>query len=184
MTYSILKSFLDNNAIDISQETLNHVIYQCIIDSIAADACKRLNDSEYKQKFKQEIRKDHRMDRLSPYRRLFNNYNLTNEELQYLSTIVKSFIYKSDSRSYDIKVLKKPLYEKQCGKCNCCGKEINIDDCEVDHIIPFSLVGDELSISNYQLLCRECNLMKTNDPWFPIHYLIRYKQLPHYIINQ
>lgn len=54
---------------------------------------------------------------------------------------------------------KKKLFKKGC-ICNYCGNEIlNIDDCEVDHIIPFSQ-GGPTNINNAQLLHRYCNRVK------------------------
>lgn len=47
-------------------------------------------------------------------------------------------------------------------RCSYCGNEIlNINDCEIDHIIPFSL-GGSTDISNAQLLHRYCNQSKGN----------------------
>ena len=46
--------------------------------------------------------------------------------------------------------------------CAYCGNRIlNIDDCEIDHIIPFSL-GGPTNLENAQLLHRHCNRSKGN----------------------
>ena len=58
--------------------------------------------------------------------------------------------------------VKKQLFHKGY-KCSYCGNEIlNINDCEIDHIIPFSL-GGSTDISNAQLLHRYCNQCKGNN---------------------
>ena len=58
--------------------------------------------------------------------------------------------------------VKKQLFYKGC-KCGYCGNEIlNINDCEIDHVIPFSK-GGSTDIKNAQLLHRYCNQIKGND---------------------
>lgn len=52
------------------------------------------------------------------------------------------------------------LRRKQKGMCPYCGEKLK--NPVVDHIIPWSLVGDELGEANYQLLCQTCNLDKGN----------------------
>ena len=52
----------------------------------------------------------------------------------------------------------------QCNPvCAICGNKIlTIDDCEVDHIIPFAK-GGLTSIENAQLTHRTCNRMKSSN---------------------
>lgn len=58
--------------------------------------------------------------------------------------------------------VKKQLFYKGC-KCGYCGNEIlSINDCEIDHVIPFSK-GGSTDIKNAQLLHRYCNQIKGND---------------------
>ena len=46
--------------------------------------------------------------------------------------------------------------------CKYCGNKIlNIDDCEIDHIIPFD-IGGPTEIENAQLLHKWCNRSKGN----------------------
>lgn len=63
---------------------------------------------------------------------------------------------------------KKALYESSDKKCAICGNLIlSIDDCEIDHIIPFSK-GGKTELSNAQIAHRICNREKsdsTNDTW-------------------
>ena len=61
------------------------------------------------------------------------------------------------------------LLKKTKNRCACCGCDIEDDSCHIDHIIPFSWVGDQL-YSNYQPLCDDCNWMKSDDPLFMIKY--------------
>lgn len=56
--------------------------------------------------------------------------------------------------------LKTVLLASQDGRCNICNSKIDLKTAELDHIVPWSLVGDELS-SNLQMLCVKCNRRKS-----------------------
>lgn len=49
---------------------------------------------------------------------------------------------------------------RQRGKCPYCHKVLF--DPVVDHIIPWTIVGDELGEVNFQALCAECNAEKSS----------------------
>ena len=63
---------------------------------------------------------------------------------------------------------KKQLYENSDKKCAICGNLIlSIDDCEIDHIVPFAK-GGKTELSNAQIVHRICNREKsdsTDDTW-------------------
>ena len=63
---------------------------------------------------------------------------------------------------------KKQLYENSDKKCAICGNLIlSIDDCEIDHIIPFAK-GGKTELTNAQIVHRICNREKsdsTDDNW-------------------
>lgn len=54
---------------------------------------------------------------------------------------------------------KKTVYAKYNGSCAICGKPVKFDKLTIDHKIPISKGGTN-EMSNIQLACRECNLMK------------------------
>ena len=54
---------------------------------------------------------------------------------------------------------KRTLYEKQLGRCPGCLEKFELYRMQVDHIIPKSRFGSDLSF-NLQLLCMSCNLLK------------------------
>lgn len=55
---------------------------------------------------------------------------------------------------------KKTVYAKYNGKCAICGKPVKYKKLTIDHNIPLSKGGTN-EMSNLQLACRECNLMKS-----------------------
>ena len=59
--------------------------------------------------------------------------------------------------------VKQRLYKQQEGKCNACGREFEIWNLEIDHIIPSSKGGGDY-YENYQLLCSSCNRIKGDRP--------------------
>ena len=69
----------------------------------------------------------------------------------------------------DVKIVEKSasvkerLYKEQNGLCNACGREFEIWDFEIDHIIPKAKGGGDY-YENYQLLCGSCNRIKGDRP--------------------
>ncbi len=61
------------------------------------------------------------------------------------------------------KSVKERLFKEQSGMCNACGREFEMWDLEIDHIIPKSKGGGDY-FENYQLLCSSCNRIKGNRP--------------------
>lgn len=75
-----------------------------------------------------------------------------------LDSIIVDVGFKDSTRCFDSGV-KKALFYPGC-KCAYCHNEIlSIDDCEVDHIIPYSH-GGRTSVENAQLLHHACNRRK------------------------
>lgn len=61
------------------------------------------------------------------------------------------------------KSVKERLYKEQEGKCNGCGKNFDIENLEVDHIVAKAHGGGDY-YENYQLLCGSCNRIKGARP--------------------
>lgn len=64
------------------------------------------------------------------------------------------------------KKIKLEIFEKQrsgvtTAYCNDCREDFELKDLHADHIVPYSLNG-KTDIDNCQLLCRDCNLHKSN----------------------
>ena len=76
----------------------------------------------------------------------------------------------------DLLLLKHYFYRLQDGRCAApcdfhtegLGKRLHIDDLQRDHIHPKSKYGPD-TIDNYQLLCADCNQMKSDLPLWVLH---------------
>ena len=65
---------------------------------------------------------------------------------------------KLKKRKYVSDEIKEAVYERDNGACKSCGSK---EQLQYDHIIPFSKGGSD-EIDNLQILCRSCNLTKSN----------------------
>ena len=89
-------------------------------------------------------------------------FEIEKEEGEVVSTWIEAYFKKGSKRRTISKELKEELCKKQNWKCMVCGEDLdkNGSKIHIDHIIPWSLVGDELE-NNYQALCETCNESKS-----------------------
>lgn len=68
----------------------------------------------------------------------------------------------ADAKASDMRVYRN-LISRQCGRCVYCGAGFSgsVDE-SLDHVVPWRLVGDIGSGSNWQILCRDCNMGKSS----------------------
>ena len=64
-------------------------------------------------------------------------------------------------RAFDDR-MKRAAYERQGGVCRYCGERFELSDMHADHIKPWSK-GGPTTADNCQMLCRDCNLRKSDD---------------------
>lgn len=73
------------------------------------------------------------------------------------------YVLTGSERYLDLRVfsdkIKLAIWEKQNHKCAICGKELDYEFMEGDHIIPWC-DGGRTTIENCQMLCRNCNRTK------------------------
>ena len=92
----------------------------------------------------------------------FTNCELSIEEAGEIRKLLEAYFNKSNKR-YDYgPSIRHQLLQKQKCNCNLCGVNINLNNSELDHAIPWTLVGDELGSDNLQLLCKDCNRRKSS----------------------
>jgi hypothetical protein len=63
-------------------------------------------------------------------------------------------------RQFTIK-MRRAAYERQEGICQHCREDFELEDMEADHITPWSS-GGKTNAENCQMLCRNCNRIKSN----------------------
>ena len=118
--------------------------YKCMLVSIFETIVSEMKDNNVKKKLK---------------KRYLNSVN----KIITTKRIVYAYFTKNGLRkNYDDSV-RYSLLNKQNGKCNICNQHIDMSTAELDHIVPWALVGDELGTSNLQMLCRDCNRRKSKN---------------------
>lgn len=95
-------------------------------------------------------------DRIS---KLLCDDDVTNQKgiYEYLLSGQEKFL---NIRTFSVNMAR-TAYEKQQGICPMCGKHYSFEDMQADHIIPWSK-GGKTEASNLQMLCKKCNLKKSN----------------------
>ena len=124
---------------------------------------KMKKDTSYKTKLQTLYREsfDKKMTTQIIIKKVFD-YDLTVNESDIMCKWFEAHFKKSSQRKAIPLSVKSLLYKKQHGKCAVCGEDLGDDwsKIHVDHIIPWTLVGDELE-DNYQNLCETCNECKS-----------------------
>lgn len=86
------------------------------------------------------------------------------EDVTRKSGIYEYILYNNERalsiRTFDDRT-KHEIYEAQGHKCAICGEEFEYNEMHGDHIIPWSNGGHTVK-ENCQMLCRDCNLKKSN----------------------
>lgn len=78
---------------------------------------------------------------------------------------IYEYVLDGDERHLGIRLFdgntKREVYERQKGICPICGKHVDINEMEADHITPWSKGGRTIA-ENCQMLCVECNRRKSD----------------------
>ena len=175
-----MNDFLKRNG-SISEDQFMTIAYRCILNCIAYNVCEQLKNDKIDD-FKTRAKKRGKDGEVKTAKQLFSSFNLNDEELNYVSKIVVTYVYKPDRKSID--KIKKILTKTEELKCNSCGKILKSDEVRIDHIDPYAFHGDFYDPSRYQILCNECNQKKLANAFFPLIYYCKSGQMPHYIYEQ
>ncbi len=168
---SELSEFIKLN--NINEEVLYDALHKDILESILAEVCEymKANDSSYVSMKKIYYRSTDDIDAIKQIVRNVCHLSLPDQDLRWLNDCVKAFMKKKPHRKYLSNELRQKLWIGQGKRCLICGKEILVKDGHVDHVVPWDYVGDELE-NNYQVLCSDCNLHKSNHVALTVRSLI------------
>lgn len=158
---------------NINEEVLYEALHRDILESILSEVCEymKANDASYISMKKIYYRSDNDIDAIGQIIRNICHLSLPEHDLRWLNNCVKAFMKKKPHRKQFSNALRQELWSKQGKRCRICGKEILATDGHIDHIVPWDYVGDELD-NNYQILCSDCNLHKSNHVALAVRSLI------------
>lgn len=156
-----------------NEEVLFDALHRDILESILSEICEYMkeNDSDYISMRKIYFRSSNDIDAIKQIVQNVCHLSLPEQDLEWLNNCVKAFMNKKTHRNQLSSALRRELWNQQGKKCSICGKEISAEEGHVDHIVPWDYVGDELD-NNYQVLCSDCNLHKSNHVALAVHSLI------------
>ena len=158
---------------NINEELLYEALHKDILESILSEVCEymKANDSSYISMKKIYYRSSNDIEAVAQVIWNVCHLSLPEQDLIWLNNCIKAFMKKKPNRKQIPNSLRRELWNKQEQKCCSCGKKIHVDEGHVDHIVPWDYVGDELD-NNYQVLCSDCNLHKSNHVALTVHSLI------------
>ncbi len=164
-------------AYNINVDDFYKLSYKTLINGLFEDICKDIKskgqETEERKRFKESrntlkateaiLRRYHKSCKL--------NEDDNKNEIEQLSILLNCFFNKKPRMTSKISI-KEYLWEVQNHKCNICGEPIiKPNEGELDHIIAYDLVGDELE-NNSQLLCKTCNTRKGNSSAYEFSVLL------------
>ena len=146
-----LNELLDRN--DVTYSYFVEETYKCMLVSIFESIASEMDDSEVRTNIKKRYLES--SNKIITTQRIvyeMTRCKLSEEEADIIYNYICAFFTKKKVRiGYD-NAIRLKLLRQQNNKCNICNKHIENTSSELDHIIPWSLVGDELGLKNLQML--------------------------------
>lgn len=154
----------------------NMQIKNAIQEAVNLGRFKSFCDKNVTGEAKRKIRKiyHYTVNPIETTQNMFKNefdVTISDAEAERLFTLISAFLNKSAYRKAIGNAIKKSLLQSQLHHCAICGCDIDMH-AQVDHIVPFKLVGDELE-NNLQMLCTECNLKKNASLDYQVRFLLK-----------
>ncbi|MBQ5556994.1 MAG: HNH endonuclease [Aeriscardovia sp.] len=108
----------------------------------------------------------------------YTNARLNEPELDRMTQLVEAWITASEykERGTGNARIRAELLAKQHNLCAICHQPITDAGAELDHIVPYKYVGDELADSNFQMLCRSCNRHKSSNLDYAVSSVLFHQQ--------
>ena len=158
---------------NMNEEALYEALHKDILESILSEVCEymKANNSALISMKQIYFRGSNDIDTVKQIVKKICHLSLSEHDYKWLNSCIKAFMTKRPYRKQPSLSLRQELWEKQGQKCYICGKGLLVKEGHVDHIVPWDYVGDELE-DNYQVLCSDCNLHKSNHVALTVHSLI------------
>ena len=168
---SDLSDFFQLNGIN--ESVLYDALHKDILESILSEVCEYMKASESAYISTKNIyfRSSSDIDAVKQIVRHVCKLSLAEKDYLWLNNCIKAFMKKKAYRKQFSHSFRQELWKKQAQKCYICGKDLLVEESHIDHIVPWDYVGDELD-NNYQVLCSDCNLHKSNHVALTVHSLI------------
>lgn len=169
-----LNEILSRN--DVSREDFLKETYDCMIVSIFEALIDEMSDPVFRKQVQNRLRSsDDQVLTVKCIVQETTHCVLSNAEAsRVLGYLIAHFRKKNRRLSYDDNVRIRKLVG-QNNRCLICGRPITINNSELDHIIPWSMVGDELGEDNLQMLCTDCNRRKSKNVTYNLKMFLIYK---------
>lgn len=103
---------------------------------------------------------------------------LGEDELYRLRLLATAFLERDGERGKVDDATKKRLLERSGYRCEMCGQDLRGKSYDLDHVVPFTYVGDRLD-ANWQILCPECNKAKGSDLVYMMRMFFKKVGRPH-----
>ena len=174
---SKLEGFCAEN--NIEPDEFDYVINYCIFMSCANRVITLIDRDENARRALLIKRRSHPDIAIRQFVKKNISLKMHNADIVRISNIVEKKLTANGKEN--VSIFKEALYKKSNGCCCSCGTRVSLESAEVDHLIPYSYVGDELNYEgNLQILCKGCNGSKSNNPLFPYNFLIENGTFPLY----
>ena len=157
-------------------EYAQNVLYEALRLQCFASVCDALKED--KKSYLSAVNEYRKMDNPAAFAKkmvtLHCGCKLDDESYALLGRLFVCFFRKSNSRVAYPDSLRKKLALIQGNVCAICGNPISYvkSKSELDHIIPWTYVGDILE-DNLQLLCHDCNSRKRSSILYSIKVMLR-----------
>ena len=154
-----LQELLQKNNVD--QDRFETELYNVLVLSTFATLVKEIDEAEAWDNVRERYRTF--PDHIHVTKLLITKYvggHFHEREYEKFYRLMEAHLRKKGQRKPYPESIRESLVEKQNRRCNICGRAISSSSSELDHVIPWSLVGDELE-DNLQMLCKTCNRRKS-----------------------
>lgn len=159
MMHQELSKLLSSNGI--SEKDFYLTIYDNLVVRLFVLVINEMKDEAFKKDLKRRMNSS--LNKNTTVKNiLFERFgcSISDQEAQRIYSYLDAYFRKKSTRALFGDDTRNHILSNQNSKCSICGTNIRLGNSELDHIIPWEYVGDELGQDNLQMLCKECNRRK------------------------